>query len=135
MTGMVTSQHGITSGTGPGRWPGDAKKIHPTPRRYAFESQPPDEERPANILAILDGEGCLPISTTELLARLNTRHPGPELADLIAGEPPSPQRVGHPELLRLLNRLDRRREVEKITVPDMRCRYWRRTPGPERSAP
>ena len=61
----------------------------------------------------------------------HTWHPGPALADLIAGTPPSPQRVGHPELLRLLNRLDRRREVEKITVPDMRCRYWRRTPCPE----
>jgi hypothetical protein len=86
------------------------------------------------ILAILAGEGCLPIPTTALLAKLNTRHPGPTLADLIAGEPPDPLRVGHAELLRLLNRLDRLRKVEKITVPDMRCRYWRRTPGPEESA-
>jgi hypothetical protein len=86
------------------------------------------------ILAILAGEGCLPISTTDLLARLNIRHPGPTLADLIAGTPPSPLRVDHAELLRLLNRLARRGDVEKITVPDMRCRYWRRPPGPDGSA-
>jgi hypothetical protein len=81
------------------------------------------------ILAVLAAEGCLPIPTTELLAKLNARHPGPTLADLIAGAPPDPLRVGHAELLRLLNRLDRRGEVEKLSVPDMRCRYWRRTPG------
>jgi hypothetical protein len=26
----------------------------------------------------------------------------------------------------MLNRLAKRGEVEKIEVPDMRCRYWRR---------
>jgi hypothetical protein len=87
------------------------------------------------ILSVLAGEGCLPISTTELLAKLNTRYPGPALADLIAGTPPDPLRVGHAELLRLLNRLARLGDVEKITVPDMRCRYWLRTLGPEGSAP
>lgn len=86
------------------------------------------------ILAVLAGEGCLPISTPELLAKLNAGQPEPTLADLIAGTPPNPLRVDRAEALRLLNRLVRRREVEKITVPDMRCRYWRRMSGPEGAA-
>lgn len=87
------------------------------------------------ILAVLASEGRLPIPTTELLAKLNTAHPGPTPADLIAGEPPDPLRVGHAELLRLLNRLAHRGEVEKIPVPDMRCLYWRCIPVTEGSTP
>jgi hypothetical protein len=62
------------------------------------------------ILAVLAAEGALPISTSALVAKL--------------GELPY-----HAVVLRLLNRLARRGEVEKLELDGMRCLYWRRWPG------
>jgi hypothetical protein len=42
------------------------------------------------------------------------------------GTPDSPDRVYYTDLLRMLNRLARLCEVEKIKLEDMRCVYWRR---------
>jgi hypothetical protein len=86
------------------------------------------------ILAALTDEGGLPISTMGLLEKLNAAYPEPTLRDLLgaassgqlSGEGERPLRVYHGDLLRMLNRLAKRGEVEKIEVPDMRCRYWRR---------
>lgn len=61
------------------------------------------------ILAAMADEGGLPVSTMGLLDKLGMR-----------GE--------HGTVLRMLNRLAHLGEVEKITLPDMRCRYWRRWP-------
>jgi hypothetical protein len=61
------------------------------------------------ILAALDEEGALPISTPALLDKLGLRG-------------------HHGTVLRLLNRLARLGEVEKIELEDMRCLYWRRWP-------
>jgi hypothetical protein len=59
------------------------------------------------ILAALDDEGPLPISTSALLDKLGLR--------------------GYQNtVLRLLNRLARLGEAEKIKLEDMRCCYWRR---------
>jgi hypothetical protein len=85
------------------------------------------------ILAALTDEGGLPISTMGLLGKLNAAYPEPTIGDLLSGRDTDPRRVQHWDLLRLLNRLAKRGEVEKITLPDMRCRYWRRWPqGPPR---
>ena len=78
------------------------------------------------ILATLADEGCLPISTMALLEKLSPQPP--TIAERLAAFR-SCRPLLHGELLRLLNRLAARGEIEKITVPDMRCRYWRRTPG------
>lgn len=59
------------------------------------------------ILAALDDEGALPISTPALLDKLGLRG-------------------HHCTVLRLLNRLARLGGVEKIELEDMRCLYWRR---------
>jgi hypothetical protein len=74
------------------------------------------------ILATLADEGCLPISTMGLLEKLRPLPPAiaERLAAFRSGRP-----LLHSELLRLLNRLAERGEIEKITVPGMRCRYWR----------
>lgn len=88
------------------------------------------------VLAALAEEGGLPISTMGLLDKLNAAYPEPTLRDLLdaadsgelSGNGPRPLRVSHADLLRILNRLAKRGEVEKITLPDMRCRYWRRWP-------
>jgi hypothetical protein len=80
------------------------------------QAVPPRSHRglsPANvaltdqILAALDAEGALPISTPALLDKLG-----------LGGH--------HITVLRLLNRLARLREVERIELADMRCLYWRR---------
>lgn len=86
------------------------------------------------VLAVLADEGGLPVSTVGLLDRLNAHYPEPTLRDLLdaadsgelSGDGPRPLRVSHADLLRVLNRLAKRGEVEKIAVPDVRCRYWRR---------
>jgi hypothetical protein len=86
------------------------------------------------VLATLTDEGGLPISTMGLLEKLNEGHPAPTLAGLLhaarsgalSGGGEQSSRVYHGDLLRVLNRLAKRGEVEKITLPDMRCRYWRR---------
>jgi hypothetical protein len=66
---------------------------------------------------LLDEKGALPISTPALLDKMG-----------LGGR--------HGTVLRLLNRLARLREVEKIELEDMRCLYWRRwqhgnTPVPQ----
>lgn len=86
------------------------------------------------ILAALADEGGLPISTMGLLGKLNAAYPEPTLRDLLnaagsgelSGDGPRPLRVYHGDLLRILNRLAKRGDVEKIVVPGAQCRHWRR---------
>jgi hypothetical protein len=86
------------------------------------------------ILATLADEGGLPISTMDLWRKISPYRPRPErLAAEAAGEYVPPQ-VPYGAVLNALNRLARRGEVEKITVPDMRSRYWRRWPEGDRDA-
>jgi hypothetical protein len=78
------------------------------------------------ILATLADEGGLPISTMDLWRKISPYRPRAErLAAEAAGEYVPPQ-VPYGMVLNALNRLARRGEVEKIAVPDMRSRYWRR---------
>ena len=78
------------------------------------------------VLAALADEGGLPFSTMGLLGKLNAAYPEPTIGDLLAGRDADPRRVQHWDLLRILNRLARSGEAEKITLDGMRCRYWRR---------
>ena len=95
-----------------------------TPRNQALTDQ---------ILATLADEGSLPISTMAVFRKLNAGQPEPTLGDVIhlaqEGSPVLPLRVGYGDVWRILSRLAKCGEVEKITVPGMRCRYWRRTTG------
>lgn len=79
------------------------------------------------ILAALADTGGLPISTTALLEKISPRPAtvAERLAEVRSGHP-----VMHGELLRLLNRLAKRGEVEKweplgVMLSGSRCCYWR----------
>lgn len=63
------------------------------------------------ILAVLATEYPLPVSTREVEKRTGYG-----------------ARYGQLTYL-MLQRLARRGEVEKVTLPEMRCRYWRLMPG------
>ncbi len=88
------------------------------------------------ILATLAEEGALPISTTALLEKLNAGQPEPTVEGLLhaarsgqlGAQGTRSTRVYYGDMLRLLNRLARLGEVEKIKLEDMRCLYWRRWP-------
>jgi hypothetical protein len=87
-----------------------------SPRNVAITDQ---------ILAMLADEGGLPISTPDLWRKLSP------LPDTIAERREaveSGRLVLYSDAWRLLNRLARLGEVEKITVPEMRPCYWRRWP-------
>jgi len=60
------------------------------------------------VLAVLRDSGPLPISTVQVTRALG----------LDGG-------YAQAEIWRVLTRLAKRGEAEKITLPDMRCRYWR----------
>lgn len=82
----------------------------------------------ADIIAVLEAEAPLPISTARLLARINPplRTIGERMEAIEAG-----RLVMHGELLRLLNRLAKRGEVEKWPAGgDQRSCYWRRLGEP-----
>ena len=72
------------------------------------------------ILAALAGEGGLPISTVALHAKLSPPCDGWPHTDCWD------RHLDYGTVLRLLNRLAKRGEVEKIEVDGMRSRYWRR---------
>jgi len=82
------------------------------------------------ILAALTEEGPLPISTPALFRKLNEGQPEPTVADVLdlahTGTLASTGRVYYTDLLRMLNRLAKLGEVEKIKLEDMRFVYWRR---------
>ena len=72
------------------------------------------------ILAALADEGGLPISTSALHARLSPPCGGWPHTDCWD------RHLDYATIYRLLNRLAKRGEVEKIRLEDMRSRYWRR---------
>ena len=84
------------------------------------------------ILAVLADGWPLPVPTGDVWREISPYRPRPErLAALARGEyvPPG---VPYSRVLNMLNWLARHRDdVEKITRPDMRSRYWRRWPDPE----
>jgi hypothetical protein len=83
------------------------------------------------ILAVLADEAPLPASTGHVWRKISPYRPRSErLAALARGEyvPPG---VPYSCVLNMLNWLARHRDdVEKITLPEMRSRYWRRWPDP-----
>lgn len=82
-------------------------RMPPAPPRRHRGLNPANIALTDQLLAALDDEGPLPISTSALLGQLGLR--------------------GYQNtVLRLLNRLARLGEVEKIKLDDMRCCYWRR---------
>lgn len=80
------------------------------------------------ILATLADEGGLPISTPRLWQKISPYRPRAErLAAIEAGQC-VPPRVPYSDMWRLLSRLERAGEVEKITLDGMRACYWRSWP-------
>ena len=80
------------------------------------------------ILATLAGEGGLPISTPNLWRKISPHRPRSERLAAVAAGQPLPAEVSYGDTWRVLARLARLGEVEKITVPEMRACYWRRWP-------
>ena len=83
-----------------------------SPRNVALTDQ---------ILATLTGEGGLPISTGALLERIS-----PRPRTIAERHAVVDQLVLYSDFIRLLNRLARLGEVEKIKLDGMRSVYWRR---------
>jgi hypothetical protein len=84
--------------------------------------------RADQILATLADEGSLPISTPELWRKISPYRPrSGGLAAIAAGDR-TPRELSYSDTWRVLARLARLGEVEKITVPEMRACYWRRWP-------
>jgi hypothetical protein len=90
-----------------------------SPRNVAITDQ---------ILAALADQGGLPISTPGLWRKISPYRPRSERLAAIADGRFVPGGVPYSDTWRLLNRLARLGEVEKITVPEMRPCYWRRWP-------
>jgi hypothetical protein len=84
------------------------------------------------ILAVLGDEGPLPASTGRIWRKISPYRPRPERLAALARSEYVPPEVPYSRVLNMLNWLARHRDdVEKITRPDMRSRYWRRWPDPD----